>query len=121
MLGLAAVFAPLVITMRLLADQIVFVLVASGAVLMSGLTVSSPAGKDRSCWQDSLRSLFSWCAGQAESAQVQAELSTFAVTATGLGQNLLRLGFAAALLYFGSRLVVHMRRCLAWRWAWGRC
>lgn len=106
-LGIAALFAPLLITMRLLAAQIVFLLVATGAVLMFGLDGVIARWEGAILLAGFAAFLtFVFRRGKSESAVVQAELSTFAVTATGLAQNLLRLGFAVVLLYFGSRLVV---------------
>lgn len=106
-LGVAALFAPLLISMRLLAAEIVFILVASGAVLLFGLDGSIAR------WEGAVLLagfvgflLFVFSRGRQESPAVQAELATFAVTATGLVQNLIRFVLAAALLFFGSRLVV---------------
>ncbi len=106
-LGVAALFAPLLISMRLLAAEIVFILVASGAVLLFGLDGSIAR------WEGAVLLagfvgflLFVFSRGRQESPAVQAELSTFAETATGLVQNLIRFVLAAALLFFGSRLVV---------------
>jgi len=106
-LGGAAVVAPLLIRMRLLAAQIVFVLVASGIVLLFGLDGSIAR------WEGGV--LLAGFAGVVgfvvlrspqEGADVRKEISQYAVTSTNLVQNLVRLGFAAALLFIGSRLVV---------------
>jgi cation:H+ antiporter len=106
-LSLAALFAPLLITMRILAAEIVFILVACGAVLMFGLDGSIAR------WEGGLLLagfagvlIFVFRRGREESAEVHKEFAAFSVTATGLVQNLIRLAFAAALLFFGSRLVV---------------
>jgi cation:H+ antiporter len=106
-LGLAALVAPLLVTMRLLAAQVVFVLVASGLVLMFGLDGAISRLEGGVLLAGFIGFLaFVAVRGRQESAGVQAELSSFAVTSTGLVQNLVRFAFAAALLFFGSRLVV---------------
>jgi cation:H+ antiporter len=106
-LALAALFAPLLVTMRLLAAELVFVLVATGVVLLFGLDGRIAR------WEGAVLLagfvallLFVFRRGRQESPAVQQELAEFAVTSTGPLQNLLRFVFAAALLYFGSRLVV---------------
>ena len=106
-LGGAAMVAPLLIRMRLLAAQIVFVLVASGIVLLFGLDGSIAR------WEGGvLLAGFVACVvfviirSRQEGAEVRKEISEYSVTSTNLVQNLVRLGFAAALLFFGSRLVV---------------
>lgn len=106
-LGVSAVFAPLLISMRLLAAEIVFILVATGAVLLFGLDGSIAR------WEGGVLLagfagflLLVFRRGRQEAPEVQAELAEFAVTSTALVQNLVRLGIAAALLFFGSRLVV---------------
>lgn len=106
-LGIAALFAPLLITMRLLAAEIVFILVASGAVLLFGLDGMIARWEGAILVAGFIAFLaFVFQRGREESAEVQKELAAFAVTSTGLVQNLIRFVFAAALLFFGSRLVV---------------
>lgn len=106
-LAMAAVCAPLLITMRLLAAEIVFLLVASGAVLLFGLDGSIARWEGAVLLAGFVAFLvFVFRRGREESADVQKELAAFAVTGTGLVQNLIRVAFAAALLFFGSRLVV---------------
>ena len=106
-LGGAALVAPLLIRMRLLAAQIVFVLVASGIVLLFGLDGSIAR------WEGGVLLVgfvgfvaFVVVRSRQETAEVRAEISAYALTSTNPVQNLLRLAFAAALLFFGSRLVV---------------
>ena len=106
-LGMAAVFAPLLISMRLLAAEIVFILVASGTVLLFGLDGMIARWEGGVLLAGFVAFLaFVFQRGREENAEVQKELAAFAVTSTGLVQNLIRLVFAAALLFFGSRLVV---------------
>lgn len=106
-LGVAALFAPLLISMRLLAAEIVFILVASGAVLLFGLDGTIDRWEGAALLAGFVAFLgFVFWRGREESAGVQKELAAFAATSTNLVQNLIRFGFAAALLFFGSRLVV---------------
>lgn len=106
-LGLAALVAPLVISMRLLAGQVIFILVASGAVMLFGYDGAIAR------WEGGILlagfvalMFFVFRRGRDETSDVQKELAAFAVTSTGLVQNLLRFAMAAALLFFGGRLVV---------------
>ncbi len=106
-LGIAAVAAPMLIRMRLLAAQVVFILIATGVLVFLG----RDGGLTR--WEGGLLLLgflgsmvFLFRRGRSESAEVQAELAQYAETSTGLAQNLVRLGFAAGLLFYGSRLVI---------------
>jgi cation:H+ antiporter len=106
-LALASLFAPILVTMRLLAAELVFVVVATGAVLMFGLDGTIERWEGAVLLAGFLALLvFVWRRGHAESVQVQKELAAYSVTSTGLVQNLIRLAMAAALLFFGSRLVV---------------
>ena len=106
-LGVSALFAPVLISMRLLAAEIVFILVATGAVLLFGLDGNIAR------WEGGVLLagfaaflLFVFRRGRQEAPEVQAELTEFALTSSALVQNLVRLAMAAALLFFGSRLVV---------------
>lgn len=106
-LGIAALLAPLVVSMRLLAAEVVFILVASGAVLLFGLDGSIARWEGGVLLAGFVGFLaFVFARGRQEAPEVQEELAEFALTSTGLVQNLLRFAFAAALLYFGSRWVV---------------
>ncbi len=106
-LAAAALFAPLLIGMRLLAAEAVFILVASGVLLMLGLDGSIGRGEGAALLAGFVAFLvFVFRRGGAESAQVQKELAEYSVTSTGLVQNLIRIAFAGGLLFFGSRLVV---------------
>jgi cation:H+ antiporter len=106
-LGFAALLNPLVLGMRLLAGHALFVLLAAGMVLMFGIDgrlARWEGGLLFSAWFACLAFLF--LRGRQESAPVQAQLVDFAETSTNPVQNLVRLGFAGALLYFGSRWTV---------------
>ncbi|HMB57561.1 MAG TPA: sodium:calcium antiporter [Arenimonas sp.] len=106
-LGVAALAAPLLIHMRLLAAEVVFLLVATGATFFFSLDHQIAR------WEGSVLLLgfvgmmvFQFARGRHESADVQRELTEFAETRTGLVQNLIRLVMAAAVLFFGAQLVV---------------
>lgn len=106
-LGIAAMTAPLLISMRVLAAEIVFILVASGAVLLFGFDGSIARWEGGVLMAGFLGFLlFVFRRGREEAVDVQSELAAFAVTSSGLTQNLIRFAFAATLLFFGSRLVV---------------
>ncbi len=106
-LGLAALVAPLAIGMRLVAAELVFVLVASGMVLLFGLDgviARWEGGVLMAAFAAFVAFVFT--RGRQEAPAVQKELAEYAATATGTTQNLIRIGIAAALLFFGSRWVV---------------
>jgi cation:H+ antiporter len=106
-LGAAAMVAPLAITMRVASAMLVFVLVAAGLLLALSLDGAIARGEGGLLLAGYVACLWLWFArGRAPLAPVQAEFTDIAETATGLSQNLIRLGFAAALLYFGSRNLV---------------
>lgn len=106
-LGIAALVAPLVGTMRLLAVEVVLVLVATGAVLLFGLDGSIAR------WEGGV--LLAGFAGflvlafrraRHEAPAVREELTAHATTSANLLQNLFRLALAGVVLFFGSKLVV---------------
>lgn len=106
-LGLAALVAPLTISMRLLATEVLVIVGASVVLLVFGLDGVIAR------WEGALLVAafvaflaYGLSRGRRETSAVQQELAAFSVTSTNLLQNLLRLAFAMALLYFGSRLVV---------------
>jgi cation:H+ antiporter len=106
-LGFAALLSPLVLGMRLLAGHALFVLLAAGVVLMLGFDGRLARWEGAllfSAWFACLAFLF--LRGRQESAPVQAQLVEFAETSTIPVQNLIRIGFSGALLYFGSRWTV---------------
>lgn len=106
-LGVSALVAPLLVTTRLLAAQIVLVLVASGAVLLFGLDGQIARWEGAVLFVGFLGFLALVLRhGRHESSDVRLQLTEFAQTATGLGQNLARVAIAAALLFLGSRFVV---------------
>lgn len=106
-LGVAALATPLQLGMRLLAGHSLFVLVAAGLVLMFGLDGVLARWEGGVLFAAFFACLaFLFMRGRQEAAPVQAEIVDFAETSKIPLQNLIRLGFAGALLYFGSRWVV---------------
>jgi cation:H+ antiporter len=107
-LGLASMIAPLQVNMRVLAAEIVFILVAAGMVLLFALDGRIARWEGGVLLAGFIAVLvFVFRRGREESGDVQKEMAAFALTSTGLTQNLIRFAFAAALLFFGSRLVVN--------------
>lgn len=106
-LAVAGLMAPLWLRMRLLGTQIVFLLVASGLVLVLGLDGVLSRFDGALLMLGFLAMLaFVLSRRQQESDEVRAEVADVAFTQTGLAQNLLRFAVGAALLYFAARWVV---------------
>jgi len=106
-LGLAAIAAPLLVTMRLVATEIVLVLVASAAVMVLGLDGVIVR------WEGGLLMagfvafvVFALARSRREAPPVQEELKDFAETRLGLALNLSRFVIASAVLFFGAKFVV---------------
>lgn len=106
-LAVAALAAPLALRMRLLASKLVFVLVATGAVLFFSLDGRLVAWEGGVLCLGFVAALWHYFRrGRGEAAEVQAQFVGFAETRTGLVQNLVRLAVAALVLYFGSKFIV---------------
>jgi cation:H+ antiporter len=106
-LAVAALVAPVAANMRLLAGEMVFLLVATGLVLLFGLDGRIERWEGAVLLAGFAGLLaYVFARGRHEAPEVRKELEGFATTATGLVQNLLRVVFASAFLFFGSRLVV---------------
>ena len=106
-LGVAAMVVPIAITMRVASVMLVFVLVAAGLVLVFALDGAIVRWEGGVLLATYLVCLRLWFARARDVlAPVQAEFVDIAETATGLSQNLVRMLFAGALLFFGSRFVV---------------
>jgi len=106
-LAVAALAAPLVLQMRLLAGQIVFLLVATGAVLLfsvDGVIARWEGGLLLAGFAGLVAYLMS--RGKHEAAPVQKELADFADTRTDVLLNVIRLVIGAVVLFFGGRVVV---------------
>jgi cation:H+ antiporter len=106
-LALAALLAPVAASMRLLAGEVVFALVATGAVLLFGLDGTIARWEGGVLLAGFVAVLaFVFARVRQEAPEVRRELEEFATTSTGLSQNLLRVAMALALLFFGSKWVV---------------
>ena len=106
-LGAAAFAAPLVVRWRALSPLLLVLLV--GTVAVMGLGLDGVLSRT-----DGLVLLVAFVAvvafalmrGRNETPELQAEIEAFARTRTDLALNLVRFAIAAALLFYGSRLVV---------------
>ena len=106
-LGAAAFAAPLIVRWRALSPLLLVLLVGTVAVMVLGLDGVLSRG-------DGLVLLagfvvvvaFALVRGRNETRELQQEIEAFARTRTDLALNLVRFALAAALLYYGSRLVV---------------
>ena len=106
-LGLAALVAPVAGTMRLLAGEVVFLLVATGMVLLFGLDGAIARWEGGLLLAGFVAALaYVFSRGRQEAPEVRKEIEEFAETSTGLAQNLARIAIAGALLWFGGRWVV---------------
>lgn len=106
-LAVSALVAPLAAAMRLFPMQWVCVLMACGLLLLfasDGRIAIWEGGVLLAGFVLTLSLVFQQ--GSREDSAVQKEVASFAVTSTMLVQNLLRLAFAAGLLYLGSRFLV---------------
>lgn len=106
-LALAAISAPMLLGMRSLALQIVFVLVATGAVLLLGLD----GGLQR--WEGGLLLLTFVAAvlvlmkrANNESIEIKKEVAEAFDTSTSPVMNAVRILMGAGLLFFGAKLVI---------------
>ncbi len=107
-LALAAISAPMLLGMRSLALQIVFVLVATGAVLLLGLD----GGLQR--WEGGLLVIAFVVAvfvimqrANNETAELQKEVAEAFETNTSPAMNAVRILMGAVLLFFGAKLVIN--------------
>lgn len=113
-LALAALAAPLLLRMRLLAPLLA--LLAAVVLVLIGFGLDGVIGRGEGAVL-----LLGFVAvvalllrrGRLETPKVQARLGAFAATHAGLGRNLLRLLLALVLLYFGARWVVDAGLALA--------
>lgn len=107
-LGVALLIAPLALRMRWQATARMLLLAAAGMLLLLGrdgrlerweggiLVLSFIATLGLAFWR-----------GRREDSAVRQELSDFAQTRTGLGQNLSRLAIAGAVLFFAGKFLLH--------------
>lgn len=106
-LGAAAVAAPLAIRWRALSPLLLVLLFGTVAVMMLGLDGVLSQGEGLVLVVAFVLVLaFALMRGRNETPELQAEIEAFARTRTDLALNLVRFAIAAAMLYYGSRLVV---------------
>jgi len=106
-LGVAALVNPLRPKLQLLGMQSIAVVAAAFVLLLFGLGGALVAGEGVALLLLFVVVLGAQLRGaKAEGDAVKAELADFAETSTNTGQNFIRLGLGAALLFFGSRWVV---------------
>ncbi|MEQ4573372.1 MAG: sodium:calcium antiporter [Gammaproteobacteria bacterium] len=118
-LALAALAAPLLLGMRLLAPLLVVLVVASLALIGFGL--DGAIGRiEGLAMLAGFAGVLAFLVRRArrESDGVQAAVGGYAVTRTGLGLNLQRLAIALLLLGFGARWVVDSAVALGGIWGW---
>ncbi len=106
-LAMAAISAPLLLGMRSLALQIVFLLVATGAVLFFGLDGSLQR------WEGALLLLafvvvvfVTMQKANVENTEVQKEVADVFETNTSPTMNTIRILIGSTLLFFGAKLVI---------------
>lgn len=118
-LGAAALAAPVLARMRLLAPLLVLLVAATLALMLFGL--DGAVGR----WEGGVLLLgfvgvvvLLLVRAGREDPEVRAAVAGFAQTSHGLGRNLLRFLVAALLLYFGARFVVQGAPLLGSAWGW---
>lgn len=116
-LGVAALVAPLTVKMRVLSPLLLSLLGATVLLIVFGLdgTISGLEGVVLLLAFVAVLAMLLTRA-RKESLEVQAGVSTFAVSRPNLGLNVIRLVIASALLYFGARYVVNGAGTLGQAW-----
>lgn len=106
-LGAAALAAPIVVRWRALNPLWLMLVLGTVALIALGFdgTISRVEGLALIAAFVAMVA-FKIMRADEESPELRAEIEAFARTSADLAQNLLRFAIAAALLYFGSRLVV---------------
>ena len=106
-LGAAALAAPLLVRWRALNPLLLVLILGTVAVIAMGLDgeLSRLEGLGLLLAFIAAIAYAAWRSPH-EAPELQAEIAAFARTGTDLRLNLLRFAVAAALLYFGSRLIV---------------
>ncbi|MBA3486794.1 MAG: sodium:calcium antiporter [Lysobacter sp.] len=106
-LGAAALAAPILVRWRALSPMLLVLIIGTIAVIVMGLDgVLSRIEGALLLLAFVVTVAYAALRSRREAAELQQEISGFALTSTDLGRNLLRFVVAAALLYYGSRLVV---------------
>lgn len=116
-LGAAALMAPLEVSRRGVAAELVFLLVATGAVMFTGVdgTVSRAEGA-MLLLAYVLFLAFVFTVGRREAEPVRAALAEVATTGTSAAQNVVRLAIAAVVLVFGAKFLVTGASAIAPAW-----
>ena len=106
-LGVAAWLAPMTVRWRALTPLLVVLMLGTAAAIAMGLDGALSRVEGGVLLAAFVAAFaFALRRTRGEDADVRAEIERYARTSTGLGQNLLRVAIAVALLYFGSRLIV---------------
>ncbi|MDQ3288226.1 MAG: sodium:calcium antiporter [Pseudomonadota bacterium] len=106
-LGVAALAAPVLVRWRALNPMLLVLIVGTLAVIVMGLDgVLSRIEGIVLLLAFVATVAYAVLRSRAEAPELQEEIAGFALTSSDLAINLLRFAIAAALLYFGSRMVV---------------
>lgn len=106
-LGAAAIAAPLLVRWRALSPLLLLLLLGTLAVIVLSLDGSLARIEGIGLLAAFVAVLaFALARTRREAPDVQDAIAAYAQTRTGLGLNLLRFAIAAALLYYGAKLVV---------------
>lgn len=106
-LGLAALFAPLLVRSRALGPLLVWLIGATLVVIAMGLDGVLVRSEGLILLSGFVGMLaFLLLRARNEPAELQATIAAYATTRADLAMNLLRVAIAIALLYFGAKFVV---------------
>lgn len=118
-LGLAALFAPLLVRLRLLSPLLVLLTLASLALIVFGLDGVITRIEGMVLLLGFVAALaFVLARSGHEQAEVRESIAAYAATRSVLWINLLRFAIAVALLYFGARFVVQSAPVIGAGWGW---
>ena len=118
-LGVAALFAPVLVRMRLLSPLLVVLTLSTLAVIFFGLdgVISRIEGIVLLLAFVAVLAFLLARSGR-ESLEVREGVAAYAATRSALWMNLLRFAIASALLYFGARFVVQGAPVIGASWGW---
>ena len=118
-LGVAALFAPVLVRMRLLSPLLVVLTLSTLAVIFFGLdgVISRIEGIVLLLAFVAVLAFLLARSGR-ESLEVREGIAAYAATRSVLWMNLLRFAIASALLYFGARFVVQGAPVIGASWGW---
>ena len=118
-LGVAALFAPVLVRMRLLSPLLVVLTLSTLAVIFFGLdgVISRIEGIVLLLAFVAVLAFLLARSGR-ESLEVREGVAAYAATRSALLMNLLRFAIASALLYFGARFVVQGAPVIGASWGW---